>query len=274
MKKIMCGALAACMLVSVGVTPKAEAGFGWGGIIGSIISSTAKHQQDNYVYSWARSADLQIGNVYQGELPSEVYRQKFSVKGTSYLYTIENKDFVNPGGTHIFSYQFRNELEHVTAAFNNGASYYLQTKGKKKVITKTLEIDGFKYEKNKRVNDVADDSGHEEFGINEYSYLYKDSLPYVKDKEAGRKAALRCNLVKLLGKEYIAEVYKYGGSDKIEYWYFFDVNTKELKMMAFNFYNEDHELKLSRLRDVIEFSTEIPDMSVFEIPKKYQEVKK
>lgn len=274
MKKMICGALAACMLVSVGVTPKAEAGFGWGGIIGSIISSTAKHQQDNYVYSWARSADLQIGNVYQGELPSEAYRQKFSVKGTSYLYMIENKNFVNPGGTHIFSYPVKNELEHVTAAFNNGASYYLETKGKKKVLKKTLEIDGFKYEKNKRVNDVADDSGHKQFGIDEYSYLYKDSTPYIQGQKKGIKNPQRCNLVKLLGKEYIAEVYKYYGSDEIEYWYFFDMNTKELKMMAFNFYNDDHELKLSQLRDVIAFSIEIPDMSVFEIPKKYQEVKK
>ena len=52
------------------------------------------------------------------------------------------------------------------------------------------------------------------------------------------------------------------------------MNTKELKMMAFNFYNDEHELKLSRLRNVIAFSTEIPDMSVFEIPKKYQKANK
>ena len=275
-KKMICGVLTASMLFSASAMPKAEAGFGGflGSVISSIATSQAKYQQEHYVHSWARSADLQIGNGYKGELPSEAYRQKFSVKGTSYLYTIENKDFVNPGGTHVFSYPVKNELEHVTAAFNNGASYYLETKGKKKVLQKTLEIDGFKYEKNKRVNDVADDSGHEEFGINEYSYLYKDSLPYVKDKEMGRKLPVRCNLVKLLGKEYIAEVYKYGGSDKIEHWYFFDVNTKELKMMAFNFYNDEHELKLSRLRNVIAFSTEIPDMSVFEIPKKYQKANK
>ena len=76
--------------------------------------------------------------------------------------------------------------------------------------------------------------------------------------------------MQLLGKEYIAEAYKYGGSDTIEYWYFFDVNTKELKMMGFNFYDDSHKLQLSKLRDVIEFSTEIPNMTVFEIPKKYQ----
>lgn len=44
--------------------------------------------------------------------------------------------------------------------------------------------------------------------------------------------------------------------------------------MAFNFYDDEHELKLSRLRDVLEFSTEIPDMSVFEIPKKYRKADK
>ena len=69
-------------------------------------------------------------------------------------------------------------------------------------------------------------------------------------------------------------MYKYGGSDKIEHWFFFDTDTKELKFMAFNFYDDEHELKLSRLRDVLEFSTEIPDMSVFEIPKKYQKANK
>ena len=128
-------------------------------------------------------------------------------------------------------------------------------------------------EKNKRVNNIADNSGHEKFGINEFSYLYGDSLPYLSDKNKGRNLPQHCNLVKMLGKDYIAEMYRYGGSEQVEYWYFFDIKTKELKMMAFSFYDDEHELKLSQLRDVLVFSTEIPDMSVFDIPKKYQEIK-
>lgn len=141
-------------------------------------------------------------------------------------------------------------------------------------MEKVLEIDGFRYEKNKRINSEPDKSGHQKFGIHEYSYLYGDSVMYLTDKKNGVKLPERCNLVKLFGKDYIAEMYKYGGSDKIEHWFFFDTDTKELKFMAFNFYDDEHELKLSRLRDVLEFSTEISDMSVFEIPKKYQKANK
>ena len=275
-KKVICGVLMASILFSASAMPKAEAGFGGflGSVISSIATSQAKYQQEHYVHSWARSADLQIGNVYKGELPSEAYRQKFSVKGTSYLKTVENKNFINPGGKHIFKTGFSGDLEYITAAFNNGASYYLETKGKKKVVEKVLEIDGFRYEKNKRINSEPDKSGHQEFGIHEYSYLYGDSVMYLTDKKNGVKLPERCNLVKLFGKDYIAEMYKYGGSDKIEHWFFFDTDTKELKFMAFNFYDDEHELKLSRLRDVLEFSTEIPDMSVFEIPKKYRKADK
>ena len=84
-KKMICGVLTASMLFSASAMPKAEAGFGGflGSVISSIATSQAKYQQEHYVYSWARSADLQIGNVYKGELPSEAYRQKFSVNGTS-----------------------------------------------------------------------------------------------------------------------------------------------------------------------------------------------
>ena len=160
MKKMLCGILAASMLVSIGVTPKAEAG----GILGSLLSTFGGYQYYDS-YAWTTSGNLKIGHIYKGELPSEAYRQKFSVKGTSYLHTIENRGELSEHMRRVNN-NF-NDLEYITAAYNNGASYYLETKGPKKVIKKTLEIDGFKYEKNKRVNNIADDSGRKEHSCNQ-----------------------------------------------------------------------------------------------------------
>lgn len=262
MKKQICCLLTLGLVFSFSVTPKVEA-FG----LSSIISAVASGASFHHVSSWAEDVKLQMGNIYTGELPSEAYRKEFSVKGTSYLEAVEVGDPMMPK-------MFRDKYnEHIIAAFNNGASYYLKTQGKKKVLEKTLEIDGFTYEKNKRVNNVADDSGYSQSGIQELNYLYGDSSAYLVDKHDGKKMPFKANYVKMLKSEFIAEVYKFGG-EEIEYWYFFNRDDKKLAFMGFNFYDKNHKLKLSKLRQVIVFSKNIPNMSVFDIPKKYQDKRK
>lgn len=260
MKKTVCGLLAAGLIFSCSAVPKAEA-FGLGSIIGAIAGSMGSSVEE---VSWTTRCGLQWGNPYIGELPSEAYRQKFSVKGTSYLETRENIT----NGNYGFGYRVPKNMETIVAAFNNGASYRLEKEGKK-VTYKTLEIDGYTYEKDKRKNKVADDSGHRDFGIDDFYYLYGDSKAYLHDKKLGIKLPYKCAYVKVLGTKYIAEVYKFG--EHFELYYLFDADDKQLMKMGYEYFDDNHKLKMSRLRDVVVFSTEIPDMSVFEIPKKYQQ---
>lgn len=261
MKKQFCAVLALGMVLNLGDLPRTEA-FG----LSSIVSAVASGASVNHVSSWAEDVKLQMGNLYTGELPSEAYRKEFSVKGMSYLEAIEV-------GNPMMPKMFRDKYnEHIIAAFNNGASYYLKTQGKIKVLEKTLKIDGFTYEKNKRINNVADDSGYSQSGIQEFNYLYGDSSAYLVDKHDGKKMPFRANYVKMLNSEFIAEMYKFGG-DEIEYWYFFNKDNKKLAFAGFNFYDKNHKLKLSKLRQVNVFTKNIPDMRVFDIPKKYQNKK-
>lgn len=267
MKKVFLGLLMVGLLFMNLVYFSIAHAFSVNNMLNTLVSNKVVNiNSTEYVQSWAEDAELRIGNIYSGELPSNHYRDKFSVKGTSYLETVQTRNDSYDKAFVDYNY------EHVTAAFYNGASYYLNLEGKNKIVKKTLKIDGYTYEKGKRVNDVPNSNWRSTAGISEYYFLYGDSSIYLVSKKLDEKMPYRANYVKLLNKELIAEVYR-PISDKIEYWYFFDRDTKKLAYMGYNYYDDSGKLKWSMLRKVKVFSTVIPDMSIFDVPKKYRKQK-